>query len=250
MGRQIRKGENVSEARKRWELEDLQQRIRRGKRNRKMEKPEPKIVHPPVKVFLPSPIDYIPGDKKLSILICSIKGRERLLRNLVNVLGNQATDDIEILVEVDNKEISIGAKRNILLRKARGDYVVFIDDDDLVSDDYTSKILKAIETSPDCCAIEGEIDHMKRIREGRRFHRHRCTQKFIHSIQYEKWFERDGIYYRCPNHLNPIKRKLVGQIMFPEMNQGEDKDFSLRILSLLKTEVFIKGIIYYYRAVM
>jgi len=255
---QIRKGENVSDARARWKLERLQQSIRNSKerrirnskeRRKKSKKSESKIVLPLAKVVLPSPMDYIPGDKKLSILICSVKGREKLLQNLVGILEEQTTDDVEILVEVDNKEITIGAKRNILLRRARGDYVVFVDDDDMVSNDYISKILKAIETSPDCCAIEGEIDHIKRIRKGKRFHQYRCKQKFIHSIQYNKWYEGDNMYYRCPNHLNPIKRELAGQVMFPEKSQGEDKDFSMSILSLLKTEVYIKGIIYYYRAI-
>jgi len=273
MGRQLRKGENVSDARARWQLERLREEIRNEKEQHKklerlreldrlqrkirdnreqhkeLKKPEPKIVPPLAKVVLPPPIDYTPGDRKLSILICSVKGREKLLQNLVGILGEQTTDDVEVLVEVDNKEITIGAKRNILLRRARGDYVAFVDDDDMISNDYISKILKAIETSPDCCAIEGEIDHIKRIREGKHFRRHRCKQKFIHSIRYNKWFERDRVYYRCPNHLNPIRREFAGQIMFPEKNQGEDKDFSTRILPLLKTEVFIEGIIYYYQAV-
>lgn len=196
-------------------------------------------------LLLPPPIKYISGDKKLSILICSIKGRERELERLLDLLELQTTNDVEILVEVDNKKITIGEKRNILLKRARGDYVTFVDDDDKVSSDYIFKILGAIETSPDCCGIEGEIDHM----QGRRRQRYRCTQKFIHSRKYTKWYEQNKIYYRCPNHLNPIRRELAGQIMFPEKSQGEDKIFSMLILSLLKTEVFIEGIIYYYKAI-
>ena len=270
--KQMRKDDNVTDARARWKSEHLQRRIiereqqrkedQQGKEEwqRKKKLRESKfIMNPSIpKLSLPLPLltDYVPGDKKLSILICSIKGREEILNNLLSLLEGQITDDVEILIEVDNKEITIGEKRNVLLKRARGDYIAFVDDDDLISNDYVSKILAAIETSPDCCGIEGEIDHMKVKRpesnERRRQPRHRyyrCKQKFVHSNQYTKWYEKNNIYYRCPNHLNPIKRELAGQIMFPEMSQGEDKDFSLRILPLLKTEVFIKGIIYYYRAI-
>lgn len=240
----LKLGENVTDARKRWRKEEAEiERIKRQKeRQLENERKEKSAVIPP-------PIKYIPGNKKLSVLICSIKGREILLQGLMKILKGQITNDVEILVETDNKEMTTGAKRNILLERARGDYIAFVDDDDIVSDDYVSKILKAIETSPDCCGIEGEIDHIKRMRPGIRYRR-RCKQKFIHSNRYTKWYEQNEIYYRCPNHLNPIKRILAGQIMFPEKNQAEDRDFSLRILQLLKTEVYIEGIIYYYRAVL
>lgn len=266
MSRVLRKGENVTNARKRWQANEKRrkneelERIRLGQEYKNGEKQRLKDLEitrvelERVKLITPSSIEYISGDKKLSILICSIKGRERLLRELKEKLKRQIiTNEVEILVEVDDKKITIGAKRNILLGRARGDYVAFVDDDDTVSVDYIPKILKAIETSPDCCGIEGEIEHTKivfvdRGRRHKQRRRYRCTQKFIHSIQYTRWYEQDKIYYRCPNHLNPIRREHAIQIMYPEMNKGEDRNFSLRILSLLETEVYIEGIIYFYKA--
>lgn len=192
--------------------------------------------------------------KKLSILICSIVGRESLLKNLRVDLERQRTDDVEILVETDDKRITTGAKRNVLLRRATGDYIAFVDDDDKVSDDYVRKILKAIKTHPDCCGIEGEISHTKqfrisrRSRRSRRFEHKQIIQKFVHSIQYDRWFEKGGIYYRCPNHINPVKRTIALKVKFPDVMRGEDKDYSFRLRFLLKSEVYIDGIIYFYRA--
>jgi len=174
--------------------------------------------------------------KRLSILICSIKGRERLLKKLMCKLDKQRIEGVEILVESDNRKISIGAKRNILLRKAKGDYVVFIDDDDDISDNYISKILKAISSNPDCVGVEGEVFFRKKNRR----------RKFIHSLRYESWFERDNVYYRCPNHISPVKRELALQVMFSDKSKGEDKEYSLKLHPLLKSEVCIKGPIYYY----
>jgi hypothetical protein len=56
------------------------------------------------------------------------------------------------------------------------------------------------------------------------------------------------VYYRCPNHLNPIKREIALQVMFPELSRGEDRDFSMRVKRLLKKEEYIDGIIYFYKA--
>ncbi len=61
---------------------------------------------------------------------------------------------VEILSIEDNKEISIGAKRQKLLERAIGDYIVFFDSDDLPFNLYTSKILQALESSPDCVGFK------------------------------------------------------------------------------------------------
>jgi len=174
-------------------------------------------------------------NKKLSILICSIDIRTELLSKLMSVLDLQLNSDVEVLVEKDNGKISIGKKRNILLRRAKGEYISYIDDDDLVSDDYVSKILEAISHKPDCCGIEGEI-----TTDGTN------PRKFIHSIKYTDWFEKNGIYYRNPNHLNPIKKEIASQIGFPEIDHGEDKNYSANIYPLLNNEVYIDSVIYHY----
>jgi len=194
--------------------------------------------------------------KRLSILICSILERAKLLHRLLVCLKPQVTDEVEIITEIDNCEMSIGEKRNKLLLRASGDYVAFIDDDDLVSGDYISKILTATKTSPDCCSLQGEISHVitihtkktsqQRTRIIKR--RQRVNHVFFHSIEYDHWFEDCGVYYRCPNHLNAIKRDIALQVGFPSKNSGEDHDFSTQVFPLLKTEAKIEGTIYYYLA--
>ena len=189
------------------------------------------------------------GHKRLSILICSLIKRQKQLSQLLSCLNLQVAKNVEVLVETDDGRISIGAKRNSLLYAAQGDYVAFVDDDDSVSLNYVSKILNALAMSPDCCSLTGQITHVVTVCVGRRKkHRQRVKQTFVHSIDYDHWFEKNGIYYRCPNHLNAIKRELALRVGFLEKNKDEDRDFSVRLLPLLKTEVKIEGIIYYYLA--
>lgn len=174
-------------------------------------------------------------NKRLSILTATMYGRAEIFNNLARVLKAQSNYTVEMLANCDNGEKSIGQKRNELLESAKGDYVVFVDDDDMVSPFYVFSILKGIESNPDCCGIEGVITQ-KRI----------GPKKFIHSLKYQDWFEEDDIYYRCPNHLNPIKREIALDARFPDKSWQEDKDFSERLKGKLKTEVYIKGPIYYY----
>jgi glycosyltransferase involved in cell wall biosynthesis len=176
--------------------------------------------------------------KKLSILTCTLHNRTNKFKKLNKHLTKQIKfcSDVELLANIDSGEKSIGLKRNELLRSAKGEYVVFIDDDDWVSNDYVFKILTAIShKDPDCCGIEGTI--INRNRE----------EKFIHSIRYSSWYTENGIHYRCPNHLNPIKRKIALSVGFLDVSVGEDHDYSLRLKPLLKTEVYIKTPIYFYQ---
>lgn len=176
---------------------------------------------------------------KLSILIPSIKCREDLLERLMGVLFEQwhmNKANVELLTMVDDGEKSIGQKRQELLEQATGDYVCFIDDDDLVPEDYVEATLKALETEPDCVGWK-----MDRRMNGR------PDSIQIHSLKFKEWGKfKDGTHYRTPNHLNPIRRELALQVGFKDLNAGEDKDYSDRIRPLLKTEVFLDRIMYTY----
>jgi len=173
--------------------------------------------------------------KKFSVLICTLEDRKHLLDRLMKVLQPQLTDDVEILVKSDNAEMPIGRKRNMLLDEANGQYVAFVDDDDLVSTDYIRKVLAGIVGAPDCCGLQGIITFQGK-----------SPRTFIHSLKYKEWFEKNHVYYRCPNHLNPVKKELAMQVKFPESNFGEDKDYSTRLFPLLKNEYYIPGVIYHY----
>ena len=68
----------------------------------------------------------------LSILICTIKSREAYLKELIEELDYQIQfKEVQVLWLGDNKSMSVGAKRNKLLSIADGEWVCFIDDDDL-----------------------------------------------------------------------------------------------------------------------
>jgi glycosyltransferase involved in cell wall biosynthesis len=172
---------------------------------------------------------------KLSILICTVEDRKHFLDRLLERLNPQKTEQVEILINVDKREKSIGQKRNELLDQATGSHIAFIDDDDLVSPTYCKQILDALASDPDCVGIEGTMTV-----DGH------GPRKFIHSLRYKEWFERRGVYYRNPNHLSPVRREFAVQTKFPDSSHGEDHNYSMRLLPLLKREEYIRGPIYFY----
>jgi glycosyltransferase involved in cell wall biosynthesis len=179
---------------------------------------------------------------KLSILICTIPERKEMFQTLCNNLSNQkGGNDIEV-IGWDIENTTIGAKRNALLGWANGDYVCFIDDDDMVSDNYVELLLDGTKTNCDCMSLRGEYS-VDGVFDG----------LFEHSIRYDKWETVSGPvkYLRPPTPLNCIKASIAKQFKFPETNWAEDHDWSKQIheSGLIKTEHYIDQVIYYYKKV-
>ena len=98
---------------------------------------------------------------KLSIIIPYFKTYE-LTKLLLEKLEPQLTEEVEVLLEDDGcyetrldefKKITVTHKdnegvastRNGAIRKAKGEYIAFIDSDDMITDDYIEVLLDAID---------------------------------------------------------------------------------------------------------
>ena len=82
---------------------------------------------------------------KLSILICTLSNRTESLKTLLDELNYQIqSKPVQVLWIGDNKSMSVGEKRNKLLYLADGEYVSFIDDDDMISSTYIDSILDSL----------------------------------------------------------------------------------------------------------
>jgi glycosyltransferase involved in cell wall biosynthesis len=181
----------------------------------------------------------------LSILICSLEKRKPMLDELVKhihwqMAESSAYGEVEIVTQIDNGEITTGAKRNSLLSRANGIMVVFADDDDKLSDDYVKDILDAAKMNPD---VIGFCGHMT-TNGGTPTH-----WKISKDLPYDAHTENGQTYYRrFNNHLSPIKREIALQIGFKEIFFGEDYDYALRLKEsgLIKSEVFINKELYFY----
>ncbi len=177
------------------------------------------------------------GVRLLDILICTIPTRKDLLANVVQNLESQIKkarleQNVGIIVEADNCRLTIGEKRNLLVARSKAEYVCHVDDDDDVSSNYVKSIIWAIgNCDVDAVGIIGSIRLGSATKENWR--------PFIHSIKYDRFYQTpDNTYVRPPNHLNPIRRKIVNRYPFKTISHGEDTDFALRMCRTyaLKTE--------------
>lgn len=187
-------------------------------------------------------IDLQKNHVKLSICICTMESRMQSFENLILNLTLQTKkgkyfDELEILFN-SRMDITTGEKRNRLLESAMGDFVVFIDDDDDISNDYVKKIMTCINQNSDvdCISIEGVITE-----DGKN------EKPWLISIDCKSWYESEGKYFRTPNHISPVRREHALEAKFPDITYGEDREYSKRIYSLLKKEAKIKGSIYHYK---
>lgn len=184
----------------------------------------------------------------LSILIPSTIDRQEMLEGLLSRLNRQIEDvkpknEIEIITDIDDRYLSVGNKRQRLLERAKGEYVVFIDDDDEVSTDYIFEIINAIKKdNPDVIGYAGYMttDGIKRE-----------NFKISKDLPYTSITDSFGVneYLRFNNHLCPIRRSIAIQIGFKDMVHGEDYDYAKRLKEseLIKTETYIQKDLYHYK---
>lgn len=178
----------------------------------------------------------------LSILVCTIPSRAGYLARLLSGLAPQIAPGAELLIASDAGEVSIGAKRQRLLEQARGEFVVFIDDDDTVADNYVARLLGAIRAHPD---VDCVTFRSQRYCDGA--YEAECIYSLANRTN-DGCEERDGVrtYIRFPYHVTPVRRELALQVGFEELDHREDTDFAERLRPRLRSEVHLDDPLYTY----
>lgn len=179
----------------------------------------------------------------LSILVCTVLERIKQFKELREEFERQIGDlPVEFLYEQDNKQISVGAKRQKLLNRSKGHYIVFFDDDDWPEPYYVAMIIDALKTYPDCLGYPIRMT----TNMGR-------EQMCCHSLRYPVWKENvDGYdYVRNITHFNVVRRDQAILIGFQDKRFGEDRIYSdaltERLLKYGMIEEFIPHVMFHYR---
>ncbi len=199
----------------------------------------------------------------LSLLIPTVVGREAELNRLVDKLKfpkrewigpltevkgehdgfNYHMIDLEkipvsILIACDNKEKTIGGKREWLYQQATGLYSFQIDDDDDIADNAIELILNAIRSNPEVPCITFKENCMM----------NGVYKSSNHSIKYDFWCDNfDGYdYCRSPFYKDVIRTDIAKSVPFPKIRYNEDEQWSYAIKDLLTSEIHIDSELYYY----
>lgn len=162
----------------------------------------------------------------LSILIPSIPSRlESHLIPLIRELERQIDicTTVEILTLCDNKKRSIGAKRQALLNLAQGEYVCFLDDDDVPSRFYINMFFDTrMDEMVDMMSDEPfpydvYTFNQKVILNGEEY-----ALQFKHGHPTNDELVKDAVTLRPPWHVCFWRREVVQHCTFPDSNYGED----------------------------
>lgn len=157
---------------------------------------------------------------KLSILIPTTRTRYHFLQRILGILLPQINGDTQLLIDADDGDVSIGVKRQRMLDAAVGEYVVFVDDDDIVSENYVGGILKAMASKPDFVRL-----------------------KFFRSVNGAN--RREWVLPE-PFHINPVRRELALRVGYPDRAYGEDNDHAEGLRGIVGRSEAAEGVWYEY----
>ena len=177
---------------------------------------------------------------KLSILVLTVPSRlsffyPRIMKQLLDQCAG--FPEVEILGLFDNKKRTVGEKRQDLLNIARGEYLVFIDDDDRIADDYVSTIIYALNCHPETdCVV---FDCICRIEDG--------AEKYCkYGIEFEYGDISDTEWRGKPAHTMVYKSSIAKKHVYSSTNFGEDCEWVIRACVDIKHQTRIDKVLYYY----
>ena len=161
----------------------------------------------------------------------------------LEILNKFVLEDSRIRI-IDQTNQKQGAARNRGLDIARGEYIIFIDADDWIDENYLEEMYSKItETNSDCA-----ISNMMRCRNDRDY---RVCFGFENSNVYTKIDDIIKIL-NLPTQFTAsgkmYSRKIINNLYFEEGVYFEDGRFLIRVLSRLKSLVTVPEVIYHYVA--
>jgi hypothetical protein len=191
----------------------------------------------------------------LSVLIATMGHRRAKFTDLLGVLLPQAErdGDTEVIGFYANGEYRLGGVRQRLLEAARGEYVCFIDDDDMVSGDYVEKITDALsDLQADSLGFRVHLTYGDQMsvcsrslyaeNEGLRSDA-LTPAELAAQPDVPLWYHDWGI-------MTPTRRYWARQCRFDTYmggRVGEDGWFKAQLLPLLGPEEYVDEVLYHYQ---
>lgn len=161
-----------------------------------------------------------------------------LLRELERQTSNGYYKGVEILVLTDNKNRSIGAKRQALLNLAQGQYIAFLDDDDRPEPDYIENIVRwLIQTK--------EYPNVITFKQRAIIDEQEYELTFQHGHPTNDELRPEGAI-RPPWHVCFWRRDVVAHCTFPDNSYGEDWAWAEQANKKAKTSSHIDKIMMTY----
>lgn len=171
----------------------------------------------------------------LSILMPALEFRpwDRML-DMLRQQAEAFDAAVEILHELDCGEQTSGIKRQLLIERAKGRYVAYVDDDDEVAEDYIAQLVHGCRTGVDVVTF--------------------CLGMTRNGQRREQW--QFGLYRNnrvaglmCVNHLCAWRRDIASRVAWcPALGYADDQVWfqPLFAAGLVTSQYHVQKVLYHY----
>lgn len=185
----------------------------------------------------------------LSILMCTTPDRSEMFSKLFNELHRQyeylqtfheTLGRVEILVD-DSKRfldggLSIGKKREALLRRAEGKYLCYLDSDESIAPNYLESLMRLCFMDQDVCTFKA-IANLKTFWS---IVDMRLAFKVNDQVNPEYTVRRP------PWPCCPVRSVFAKMVPFKDINNAEDFEWMAQVLKFCTSEAHTEKVIFMY----
>ncbi|ODJ69337.1 bifunctional glycosyltransferase/CDP-glycerol:glycerophosphate glycerophosphotransferase [Brochothrix thermosphacta] len=160
----------------------------------------------------------------------------QLIKNLIK------NDSRFKLIEQENMGVSNA--RNTALQESSGEYIMFVDSDDVLAEDAIEKMYL------EACKTNADIVYGKIVRFNSKSHWYAKShlEKNLYSGKYKDIKQNPELFYSIGPCAKLYSRKVIENLYFPEeIIFGEDQYFTFLTYARAKCIVFIDMDVYFYR---
>lgn len=178
-------------------------------------------------------------DTNWELIVINDGSTDNSLKILSNLLGDYKNSKI-----IDQKNQGAGYARNKGIQEASGDYIIFVDSDDYIEENYLRKLNSTIEkTFFDLIFIDviQETPTGKILKNENLSKYNKKSKKTILSYQMTSKIPWGGVR-------KVVRTKVLREnnIQFNTITVGEEAEYSFRVLYHSKSFAFLKGPVYHY----
>ena len=169
-----------------------------------------------------------------------------MFRRLLSVLLPQTemfAGRVKVRAWWNNGEPPLAEIRQGLIESVTTDYLSFIDDDDMIPDDFVRRVMRALRSRPDY--VGWQVHYLSGGQD---------RGLIDHSLQHGGWREEKKPVYRLLrdiSHINPMRTDVAKKADFRGVRAGRPEDWpwvdQVRATGLLVTEAYIPAPMYEYR---
>lgn len=191
-------------------------------------------------------------EKYLEKCVCSILNQD--YNNLEVILVNDGSTDksleiCERLQKKDNrikiinqKNLGVSAARNNGFYYSKGDYICFIDSDDIIEIDMVSTLVKLLQEN-ECEVANCNIHIIEKDKTERNFYTNKNI-KIYNSSELKKYFLLGKVSHACWDKM--YKREVLEKVNFVLNSTSEDRYFCWKLYKTINKMVVTSKVGYHY----